>query len=69
MESRSDLDVKIRKTVTVAMRDGVELGTDIYQADDDPHPAVLLRSPYDKDMAITTIDTLKYLRAGYVLVV
>jgi predicted acyl esterase len=62
------MDVRVCKTVKVAMRDGVELGTDVYQADDDPHPVVLLRSPYDKDMSVTTIDALKFLRAGYNLV-
>jgi uncharacterized protein len=62
------MDVRVRKTVKVAMRDGVELGTDVYQIDDEPHPVVLLRSPYDKDLSVTTIDTLKFLRAGYSLV-
>jgi putative CocE/NonD family hydrolase len=62
------MDVKVRKTIKVPMRDGVELGTDVYQADDEPHPVVLLRSPYDKDMSVSTIDALKFLRAGYILV-
>jgi putative CocE/NonD family hydrolase len=62
------MDVNVRKTIMVPMRDGVELGTDVYQTDDEPHPVVLLRSPYDKDMAVSTVDSLKFLRAGYILV-
>ncbi len=63
------MDVRISKNVRVPMRDGVELSADIYQpADDEPRPVVLLRLPYDKEIAGAPADVTKYLAAGYVVV-
>ena len=40
---------QVDRRVAVAMRDGTELSTDVYRPDEPgPHPAIVLRTPYDK---------------------
>jgi len=40
----------LKETHMVAMRDGVHLATDIYRPNNDrQHPAILYRTPYNKD--------------------
>jgi putative CocE/NonD family hydrolase len=57
------------KDVMVAMRDGVELATDIYRPSlDAPAAAVLFRSPYGRDMSVQSPDLAAYIRAGYTVV-
>ena len=58
----------IRNTVRVAMRDGVQLATDIYRTPSLDRAAVLLmRTPYNKDRAKSVAE--RYAAAGYVAVV
>src|SRR6266545_3068096 len=56
-----------RETVTVPMRDGAKLATDVYRGSDDKLPVLLMRTPYNKDGARTTAE--RYAAAGYVVVV
>ncbi len=53
-EPKGPVQVRIRKNVMVAVRDGVRLATDIYLPDGEttppgPFPAILIRSPYGKE--------------------
>ena len=55
------------ETVTVSMRDGIKLTTDIYRDDAVPQaPVILMRTPYDRTKAKGT--GLKFAKAGYVAV-
>ncbi|MEY3813452.1 MAG: Cocaine esterase, partial [Verrucomicrobiota bacterium] len=55
------------ETVTVTMRDGVKLATDIYRDDAVPQaPVILMRTPYDRTKAKGT--GLKFAKSGYVAV-
>ncbi|MCW2538664.1 MAG: CocE/NonD family hydrolase [Frankiales bacterium] len=64
------MEIRVSKTVMVPMRDGVELGTDVFRTEaEDARPTVLLRLPYDKEMSVASSDVGKYLTAGYVVVV
>lgn len=64
----------IDRDVTVPMRDGVRLATDVYRPlDEDPHPVLILRLPYGKD-DIHLVGTLLFspddaVRRGYAVVV
>jgi putative CocE/NonD family hydrolase len=62
--------VIIAHDVRVAMRDGVELASDVYRlADDVPRPVLLHRTPYDRTyVPIAGLDTLALVEAGYVIV-
>lgn len=64
--------ITIDKNVMVDMRDGVKLATDIYQTDDpSPAPALVVRTPYNKEFLTAGIDVFDILRAvqsGYVIV-
>ena len=40
----------VHKDVMVAMRDGVELATDLWVPDATPAPTLLVRLPYSKDL-------------------
>ncbi len=64
-------DCLIRKqTYEISMRDGVKLATDVYLALDgkeDPHPAILLRTPYGK--LRMAAEEWRFVKLGYALVV
>lgn len=56
------------KTVMVAMRDGVQLATDIYRNPSVPKQSVILvRTPYNKDRAKQTAE--RFVEAGYSVVI
>ncbi len=63
----------IDKNLRVAMRDGVELATDVYRpAGDGPFPVVMLRLPYNKEQPLLLFlsgDVLRIAQAGYAVVV
>src|SRR5271170_6272896 len=67
------MDILIERDRRVAMRDGVELATDVYR----PHtagryPTLLQRLPYDKDsveLRNYSLDVLRAVRSGYAVVV
>lgn len=64
--------VKTEYNVPVRMRDGVVLRCNVYRpAADHPVPVLLLRNPYDKDVAQTYVyaHPAWYARHGYVVVV
>ncbi len=65
--------VKIDCNVTILMRDGVTLRADVYRPDDTiPHPVLLARLPYNKDLSPISLSLLSPIRAarrGYVVVV
>jgi putative CocE/NonD family hydrolase len=55
------------ETVSVAMRDGIRLATDIYRDDAvSQAPVVLMRTPYDRTKAKGTAE--KFAQAGYIAV-
>lgn len=57
-----------RRTVTVPMRDGVLLSTDIYAQQDAPRsPVLLMRSPYNKQGGKSAAE--RFAAAGYIAVV
>jgi putative CocE/NonD family hydrolase len=63
------MDMLIERNAKVRMRDGVELATDVYRpAVADPTPAILQRTPYNKDMAPSP-EILRLAGAGYAVVV
>lgn len=56
----------------VAMRDGIEIASDVYLPDSaGPWPAVLVRLPYDKDSRYVFFDRIapRFTRRGYAVVV
>jgi len=54
----------------VAMRDGVNLATDIYRQDEiTAAPALVTRTPYNKDGILGSFDVIRAVQAGYVVVV
>jgi len=58
----------IKKTLMVAMRDGIELSTDIYlDASTNNQPVILIRTPYNK-AGLANI-AVQFNQSGYVLVV
>jgi len=63
----------IDKNIRVAMRDGVQLATDVYRpAGDARHPVVMLRLPYNKEQPALLFlagDILRIAQAGYAVVV
>jgi uncharacterized protein len=65
--------ILIDKNVMVPMRDGVRLATDVYRLDGAaPAPALLTRTPYDKEHTVrgsTTFNILRAVQAGYVVVI
>ena len=68
--SRMAYDVDVRRNVRVPMRDGVSLAADLYlpAIDGEPvpgrYPAVMERTPYDKEGRTST--GLYFARRGYV---
>jgi putative CocE/NonD family hydrolase len=66
--SRPEFKVKEEPNVRVAMRDGVKLATDVYRPDaPGKHPAILIRTPYKKDMQALT--GKYYARRGYAVAI
>lgn len=67
------MNLTIEKNIQVAMRDGVELATDVYRpSDDGAHPVVMMRLPYDKEqptLLFLSGDILRVAQAGYAVVV
>ena len=64
--------IKVEKSVPMTMRDGVSLRGDIYRPyDRQRHPAILMRSPYDRTMTldISFLNLIEVVTAGYALVV
>ena len=64
--------ILIEKNVMVAMRDGVELATDVYRLEGAlPTPVLVVRTPYNKDHMVAGGDIFDILRAvqtGYTVV-
>jgi uncharacterized protein len=51
------------------MRDGVELSADVYRPDDDdPHPALTVRTPYNKNSERAWKDGNRFAESGYAFV-
>lgn len=68
------MSVTVERDVGVAMRDGVELATDVYRpADDGSYPVLVQRIPYDKSFAwyvgSLLFNPLNAVERGYVVVV
>ncbi len=66
--------IVVERDLRVAMRDGVQLATDIYRPDDDrPHPVLVHRTPYGKDDAWVVgglmFNPFAAVERGYVVVV
>lgn len=63
----------IEKHLKVAMRDGVQLATDVYRpAGPGPFPVVMMRLPYNKEQPVLLFlagDILRVAQAGYAVVV
>ncbi len=74
--SNGQYEVVVQRNVMVAMRDGVELATDLYfparggQALDGPLPVLLLRTPYNKDEVEATLGANHWFaERGYLCVI
>lgn len=67
------MKLSIEKNLSVGMRDGVTLKTDLYRpVVDSPVPAVVLRLPYNKEQPVLLFlagDILRVAQAGYAVVV
>ncbi len=67
--------VKLEINISARMRDGINLYADVYRPDDTArHPAILVRSPYNKTEATNGVlagymSFYKFVRAGYAVVV
>ncbi|MFC1534606.1 CocE/NonD family hydrolase [Thermodesulfobacteriota bacterium] len=66
--------VRINRNVPMEMRDGTLLRADIYRQDDNQkHPAILLRTPYDKSLRAWRHDSflnfVEAAHAGYAIVI
>jgi uncharacterized protein len=63
------MDIIVEKNVTVRMRDGVALATDVYRpATSEPVPTLVQRLPYNKER-LSQGDVLRMAQAGYAIVV
>ena len=66
-------EIIVEKNVKVAMRDGVGLATDVYRPQGaGPLPAIVQRTPYDKEGAALrnyAFEVMRAVQAGYVCVV
>ena len=66
--SQPKYDVTVDRNTRVPMRDGIKLATDIYRpAGDGKFPAILVRTPYKKEMA--EVQARYYARRGYAFAV
>lgn len=67
------MQLTIDKNLSVVMRDGVSLATDVYRpAGSSRHPVVMLRLPYNKEQPMLLFlagDILRVAQAGYAVVV
>lgn len=68
------MDILVQKNIQVGMHDGVTLATDVYRpATGGPVPAVVIRTPYNKDLLATLLliapDPLRLAQAGFAVVV
>lgn len=62
--------ILIEKNVLVPLRDGVQLATDVYRLQGTaPAPALVARTPYNKDGIMGAFDVIRAVQAGYVVVV
>ena len=68
-ETASEVD--LRRSVSVPMRDGVRLSTDIYRPKgvSGPLPTILIRTPYDKNKHRTSETVRAFVRHGFAVVV
>ena len=70
-ESQAEFGVVIARNVSVPMRDGTKLATDLYRPSIDgealpgPFPCVLTRTPYDKSAAMTIVEAEFWAKRGY----
>ena len=63
-----DVENVSRETISVPMRDGVTLATDVYRSPTvERAPVLLMRTPYNKDRAKAVAK--RYVAAGYIVVV
>ena len=66
-------EILVEKNVMVAMRDGVALATDVYRpAAGAPLPAIVQRTPYDKEAVVLrnyALEVMRAVQAGYACVV
>jgi putative CocE/NonD family hydrolase len=63
--------IRVNKNIPMKMRDGVVLRADIFRPDDNErHPAVLIRTPYNKTISRDTdfLNLIDAVSAGYVVV-
>ncbi len=64
--------IVIDKNLTVPMRDGVTLATDVYRPDGPgPFPTLVQRTPYNKEFGLTgfSFNILRGVQAGYAVVI
>jgi putative CocE/NonD family hydrolase len=62
--------LRVERDVVVRTRDGVGLATDVYVPDaDQPSPAILVRTPYGRDLSLLGSDLATFTRAGYAIVI
>ena len=71
--SQPTYDVRVERDVRVAMRDGVELSTDLFVPEGPgPYPALVMRTPYGKDWSASisgaAYDAEYFASRGYVVV-
>ena len=65
------MSYRVEKDVMVPMRDGQTLATDLWIPDGGPAPALLVRTPYDKDvpnLLANSLNVQALLEAGYAVV-
>ena len=61
--------IRIDKNVVARMRDDVELVADVWRpADGAPVPALLQRTPYNKEMS-PSAEIMRFARSGYAVVI
>src|SRR6266542_3371503 len=67
-------NVSVRKNVMIPMRDGVRLAADVYLPAKDSvaipgkYPAILSRTPYNKEAAGTVREAIWFAQRGYAVV-
>lgn len=69
--STRDSGVRIDRNVIAEMRNGIELRADVYRRADGVHPAILLRTPYDKNEfgSVGLVNPLDAVEQGFVVIV